>query len=99
MLSARTLKQLNTVKLLTSRIQSSQIRSIHAQAALLNNQSFFGAFRDSVKRQIKENQDFNQSVKQLQDTSDGIKDSETLKRAKELFNRARVSILDYSKFI
>ncbi|KAJ9070796.1 protein translocase subunit, variant 2 [Entomophthora muscae] len=62
--------------------------------ALVNNKSFVGAFVESVRRQVRENKDFKENIKQLQDTSKQLGDSEALRRAKEMFAKAKTDASD-----
>lgn len=66
----------------------------HMGVASINDKSFVGAFIESVRRQVRENKDFKESVKQLQDTSKHLGDSEALRRAKEMFARAKNDVSD-----
>lgn len=46
---------------------------------------------DTIKEQMNKNKDVQQGVKSLQDESGKFADSEALKRAKEMFEKAKVS--------
>ncbi|KAI0223138.1 protein translocase subunit [Massospora cicadina] len=65
-----------------------------AGGAWASDKSFVGAFIESVRRQVRENKDFKENVKQLQDTSKQLGDSEALRRAKEMFARAKTDVSD-----
>lgn len=47
-------------------------------------QSFFNAFVTSVKRQVSENKEMQQNLKQLGDGANALADSDAIKRAKDL---------------
>ena len=46
------------------------------------NLNLFSVFSESLKRQVKENKEFQQNVKQLEDSNRKLQDSEAMKRAK-----------------
>ncbi|RUP51580.1 hypothetical protein BC936DRAFT_147268 [Jimgerdemannia flammicorona] len=48
------------------------------------------AFIDVFKEQLKKNKDIQQNIKQLQDETGKMAESDTLKRAKEVFEKAKV---------
>jgi import inner membrane translocase subunit TIM44 len=55
------------------------------------SQSAFGKFVETFKEQIKKNRELQESMKKLQDESGKAGESETLKKAKEAFEKAKVS--------
>lgn len=50
----------------------------------------FQAFVDTLKEELHKNRELQENVKQLQGDVDKLQDSETLKKAKEAYERARV---------
>jgi len=55
----------------------------------VRHNSVFKAFVDTIKDQVKKNQDLQQGVKSLQDESGKVYDSEALKKARELYEKAK----------
>lgn len=89
--------------LATSTIKASKqpLASARPAALLLKNSpnttsvrhsSVFKAFIDTIKDQVKKNQDLQQGVKSLQDESGKVYDSEALKKARDLYEKAKVMI-------
>ena len=56
----------------------------------IRHKSALARFMESIREQVKENQEFQQNVKQLQDKSTEISESESMRRAKEAFDKAKV---------
>lgn len=50
----------------------------------------FQTFVDVLKDELRKNRELNDNVRQLQGDVDKLQDSEALKRAKEMYERARV---------
>jgi import inner membrane translocase subunit TIM44 len=59
----------------------------------VRHNSVFKAFVDTIKDQVKKNQDLQQGVKSLQDESGKVYDSEALKKARELYEKAKVGYI------
>ena len=53
----------------------------------------FQTFVDVLKDELRKNRELNENVRQLQGDVDKLQDSEALKRAKDMYERARVRIL------
>jgi hypothetical protein len=56
----------------------------------VRHSSILKAFVDTIKDQVKKNKDLQQGVKSLQDESGKVYDSEALKKARELYEKAKV---------
>jgi import inner membrane translocase subunit TIM44 len=56
----------------------------------------FQTFVDVLKDELRKNRELNENVRQLQGDVDKLQDSEALKRAKDMYERARVCRVDYS---
>jgi hypothetical protein len=56
--------------------------------------SFFGKFSESFKRQLEENKQLNENIKLLQSETTKVVESDTMKRAKEVYNKAKVLVLN-----
>jgi import inner membrane translocase subunit TIM44 len=52
----------------------------------------FKAFVETIKDQVKKSSDLQQGVKSLQDESGKVYDSEALKKARELYEKAKVCV-------
>lgn len=52
----------------------------------------FQTFVDTLKEELQKNRDLQENVKQLQGDVDKFQDSEAMKRARDAYERARVSI-------
>jgi len=69
----------------------------HIRAPLITarheSQSAFSKFVETLKEQIKKNKELQESVKKLQDESGKAGDSDALKKAKEAFEKAKVTPL------
>lgn len=52
----------------------------------------FQAFVDVLKEEVRKNREWQESVKQLAGERDKVADSETMRKAKEVYERARVSL-------
>jgi hypothetical protein len=57
----------------------------------VQGRSPFQAFVDVMKDEIRKSREFQESVKQLQGEATKVQDSETMRKAKEVYERARVS--------
>ncbi|CAM0143157.1 protein translocase subunit [Umbelopsis sp. WA50703] len=57
----------------------------------VRHSSILKAFVDTIKDQVKKNKDLQQGVKSLQDESGKVYDSEALKKARELYEKAKAS--------
>lgn len=55
----------------------------------------FQAFVDVMKEEIRKNREFQESVKQLQGEATKVQDSEAMKKAKDVYERARVSFISF----
>lgn len=65
----------------------------HASAHRRNEiKSPFQTFVDVLKEEIQKNRELQQNVKQLQGDVDKLQDSEAMKRARDMYERARVGI-------
>jgi mitochondrial import inner membrane translocase subunit TIM44 len=60
------------------------------QAVSVRHNSVFKAFVETIKDQVKKNKDLQHGVKSLQDESGKVYDSETLKKARELYEKVNV---------
>lgn len=49
-------------------------------------------FVESIKEQIEQNRELQQNIKQLQDESNKLSESESLRRAREIFEKAKVAL-------
>lgn len=67
----------------------------HAQASRQYS-SPIKVFLDTIKEQMHKNKDINKSAKTLQDEAGRVHDSEALKKAKEMFEKAKVIKSDTS---
>lgn len=56
----------------------------------VSGRSPFQAFVDVLKEEVRKNREWQESVKQLAGERDKVADSETMKKAKEVYERARV---------
>lgn len=56
-------------------------------------------FVDTIKEQMKKNKELQEGVKSLQDESGKLAESDALKKAKEMYEKARVCIVLYSLFL
>lgn len=61
------------------------------QDTTVAGRSPFQAFVDVLKDEVRKNREFQDSVKQLQGEASKVQDSEAMKKAKEVYERARVS--------
>lgn len=53
----------------------------------------FQTFVDVLKEEIQKNRELQQNVKQLQGDVDKLQDSEAMKRARDMYERARVGMI------
>jgi hypothetical protein len=53
----------------------------------------FDKFVESIKTQIEKNEELQQNVKLLQDETEKISESDAVKKAKELYTKAKVAII------
>jgi mitochondrial import inner membrane translocase subunit TIM44 len=58
----------------------------------------FQTFVDVLKDELRKNRELNDNVRQLQGDVDKLQDSEALKRAKDMYERARVCVFPNSLF-
>ena len=70
---------------------------IHAGQALRSgvprrNKSFIAAFVESVRQQVKQNKELQSNVKRLQAEAGKVADSDALKKAKEVYEKARSDV-------
>lgn len=67
-------------------------RSFHSSRQRLNEipKSPFQTFVDVLKDELRKNRELSDNVKQLQGDVDKLQDSEALKKAKDMYERARV---------
>jgi import inner membrane translocase subunit TIM44 len=56
----------------------------------VRHKSALARFMESIREQVKENQEFQQNVKQLQDKSSEIAESESMRKAREVLDKAKV---------
>lgn len=62
------------------------------QTVPVRHSSVFKAFVETIKDQVKKSSDLQQGVKSLQDESGKVYDSEALKKARELYEKAKVCV-------
>ena len=62
-----------------------------AQDTTVAGRSPFQAFVDVLKDEVRKNREWQDSVKQLQGEASKVQDSEAMRKAKEVYERARVS--------
>jgi mitochondrial import inner membrane translocase subunit TIM44 len=74
---------------------ASRARSFHSSRPRFNElpKSPFQTFVDVLKDELKKNRELSENVKQLQGDVDKLQDSEALKRAKDMYERARVGFI------
>jgi import inner membrane translocase subunit TIM44 len=66
----------------------------HASANRRNEiKSPFQTFVDVLKEEIQKNRELQQNVKQLQGDVDKLQDSEAMKQARDMYERARVGVI------
>jgi hypothetical protein len=70
-------------------LRSVNIWSVHGISC--RHKSVMGRFIESIREQVKENKEFQQNVKLLQDRSQEIAESDAIIRAKKALERAKVS--------
>lgn len=95
--SSSTAKAIRPSSLLLTQSQrlASHPTGRHVSAPLITarheSQSAFGKFVETLKEQIKKNQELQDSMKKLQDESGKVGDSDALKKAKDAFGKAKVN--------
>ncbi|KAG0358168.1 protein translocase subunit [Podila minutissima] len=95
--SSSTAKAIRPSSLLLTQSQrlASHPTGRHISAPLITarheSQSAFGKFVETLKEQIKKNQELQNSMKKLQDESGKVGDSDALKKAKDAFGKAKES--------
>ncbi|KAF9436507.1 protein translocase subunit [Entomortierella beljakovae] len=94
LLSSTTVKAVRPSSLLVSSQRlTAHPTGRHISAPLITarheSQSAFGKFVETLKEQIKKNRELQESVKKLQDESGKVGDSDALKRAKDVFEKAK----------
>ncbi|KAG0088943.1 protein translocase subunit [Podila epicladia] len=95
--SSSTAKAIRPSSLLLTQSQrlASHPAGRHVSAPLITarheSQSAFGKFVETLKEQIKKNQELQNSMKKLQDESGKVGDSDALKKAKDAFGKAKES--------
>lgn len=85
----------------TARIPSAVLRSTVGATAQFHASTYrrseikspFQTFVDVLKEEIQKNRELQQNVKQLQGDVDKLQDSEAMKRAREMYERARVGMI------
>jgi import inner membrane translocase subunit TIM44 len=77
---------------------NSASRSFHSTSRRHDElpKSPFQTFVDVLRDELRKNRELQENVKQLQGDVDKLQDSEAMKRAREVYERARVSIFDFS---
>jgi hypothetical protein len=78
-------------RLLLTSTARTNLRPVHQVTTVRHYSSPLRVFMDTIKEQLNKNKDVQQGVKSLQDESGKFADSEALKRAKEMFEKAKVS--------
>lgn len=74
-------------------ITSTSVRAIHSSSSRKQNElpkSPFQTFVDVLKEELQKNRELQEGVKTLQGDVDKLQDSEALKRARDMYERARV---------
>jgi hypothetical protein len=77
-------------RLLLTTTARTNLRPVHQVTAVRHYSSPLRVFMDTIKEQLNKNKEVQQGVKSLQDESGKFADSEALKRAKEMFEKAKV---------
>lgn len=78
--------------------RATRVSAFHSSSSRRDDipRSPYQIFVETLKEELKKNQDLQDNVKQLQGDVDKLQDSESMKRAKEMYERARVSLYDGS---
>ena len=69
---------------------SSQIHLLHTSAPRSQPKSPFQAFVDTLKEELRKSQELQENMKELQGEAGKIQDSETMKKMREAYERARI---------
>lgn len=79
------------------RIAAQQHAGFHSSSRRHNEptKSPFQTFVDVLKEELKKDRALQDNVKQLQGDVDKLQDSETMKRARAAYERARVCVMSY----
>lgn len=94
-LTQRTLAPTNALIYQAATRQSFQSRSLHSSSSRKQNEplkSPFQTFVDVLKEELQKSRELQDGVKQLQGDVDKLQDSEAMKRARDMYERARVRI-------
>lgn len=83
---------------LSRHANTSASRSFHSSSRRHDElpKSPFQTFVDVLRDELRKNRELQDNVKQLQGDVDKLQDSEAMKRAKEVYERARVCFLNFS---
>ncbi|KIJ55358.1 hypothetical protein M422DRAFT_23956, partial [Sphaerobolus stellatus SS14] len=75
-----------------SHVHLIQARALHASSRRKNEipRSPFQTFVDTLKEELRKNRELSDNVKQLQGDVDKLQDSEAMKKAKDMYERARL---------
>jgi import inner membrane translocase subunit TIM44 len=81
-----------------SRPNASASRSFHSSSRRHDElpKSPFQTFVDVLRDELRKNRELQENVKQLQGDVDKLQDSEAMKRAREVYERARVCTFNFS---